>query len=124
MPRKENGTVCVPTSKGPCVLMDRDDVPLLDGRRIQVVNGYPVVAWRRPNNRTSLIPVHTLLVDPALDTRRHRVIHLNGDQMDCRRENMRVMSVSEISRRWRRERHENGTGVPPGTANGTSSRVV
>lgn len=102
----------IPLSQGQVALVDDADYPLLsdfkwcyrserDGKQ-----GY-AVRHHKVDGKDRLLYLHRDLMQPPEG---REVIFLNHDRLDCRRENLRVVSKEE-ARRHHRVRHDSKSGV-------------
>jgi hypothetical protein len=101
----------IPLSQGQSVLLDDEDYPLLsdfrwcyraerDGRQ-----GY-AVRHVKVEGKDRLLYLHRQLMQPGLS---QEVIFLNHDRLDCRRENLKVVSKQD-ARQHHRVRSDSKSG--------------
>jgi hypothetical protein len=118
----------IPLSQGRVVLVDDGDFPLLsehrwcyraerDGRQ-----GY-AVRHVKVDGKDRLAYLHREIMQPAPGT---EVIFLNHDRLDCRRENLRVVSKQEARQhhRVRKDSQSGSKGVRYNAATDTYSAYV
>src|SRR3954470_15811238 len=102
----------IPLSQGKSALVDDHDYPLhaesrwcFRGERDKKA-GY-AVRHHKVNGKDRLLYLHRLLMNPPAG---HEVIFLNHDTLDCRRENLKVVTTIE-ARRHHRVRRDSKSGV-------------
>lgn len=96
----DDGTYSLPLSRGMVALIDACDLDLVRGRRWHASDGGRIWYARAEH----ALYLHRLLMDPADGL---VVDHINGDGLDNRRENLRVIAHADNVRRtakWRYER--------------------
>jgi HNH endonuclease len=77
------------------VLIDRDDAPLIEGKKLRIMRGrggHPYVRWDvKVNGRKTLLTLHRVVL--GLKSKK-LVDHLNGNTLDNRKENLRCVCHS------------------------------
>jgi hypothetical protein len=103
----------IPLSQNQVALVDDEDFPLLSDFRWcyraerDERQGY-AVRHRKTDGKDRLCYLHRQLMDPAPG---HEVIFLNGDRLDCRRENLRVVTKREARQHHLQARSNSESGI-------------
>src|ERR1700722_410220 len=102
----------IPLSQGKFVLVDDEDYPLISefkwcyrGNK-DGTQGY-AVRHRKVNGKDHLLYLHRNLMEPGKD---QETIFLNHDRLDCRRDNLLVVSHEE-ARQHHRVRRDSKSGI-------------
>jgi hypothetical protein len=82
----------VPTNTGAVVLVDIEDYERLAGRRVSIgSHGYAQV-WDRPG----MMLLHRWIMQVPVGVGYRLIVdHINRDRLDCRRQNLRIVTASE-----------------------------
>jgi hypothetical protein len=84
-------TIALPLPSGHRTLIDLEDVPLVEGLTLyRGSEGYVYYSWQRNGERVTNT-LHAFLMKAPKGL---QVDHINGDRLDNRRENLRVVTVS------------------------------
>jgi len=117
-PEQHAATVEIPISGGAVTLIDAADLPLVEGIRLHVDrsdNGYAYFTLRRPGEKPKSQSLARFLMDapPGME-----VDHINGNRLDNRRDNLRVVTPA-VNQRNRHRLNKNNTSGYRGVARST-----
>ena len=88
------------------LLIDNADISKLGGHKPYLgANGYAYISSHATGPRT----VHSTVIGPIPDG--HHIDHINGNKLDNRRENLRVVSASVNQANRKRLNKNNSSGI-------------
>ena len=93
--------------RGGTIQFDEVDAPLVLGHRWCVVNGYAARGVRNGHRRTTQY-LHRLIVNAPSG---YEVDHINGDRLDNRRANLRLVTRSQNEQNKHFARSDSRTGI-------------
>lgn len=88
----EDGITRVPLTRGMFALIDASDIPAVSNRSWRALHGKNTWYAVAGGTRKGSLSIHRCLMNPPKGV---HVDHINGDGLDCRRQNLRLCNHSQ-----------------------------